>query len=373
MRIIGVAWHGYALPFRNEYVTSQGRAPIRYGLLVFLHADSSLTGIGEASPVGPGDKGRIEMVAAALEDLAPRLLGMEAAAVDTKMLIAPPELRFGLETALLDLEGRSCGRPVAELLGGTPCSFPVNALITAVNPEPAADEAQAAVRQGFTSLKLKVGVGRAALAHDEALVSAVRRAVGPEIRLRLDPNQTWGVAQAIESIQRLARYGLEYVEQPVAAADLSGLATVRRNVPVPIAADEALGTKDDLRRILAADAADIVVIKAARLGSLRAALDVALTANKAGKPAVITSSLECGVGISAAAHLAATLPCHPFAHGLATGLLFQEDLTASRLLPQKGMLSAPSGPGLGVQLDPRLERKYNAGIRGSVGSWSWSW
>ncbi|MBI4299681.1 MAG: o-succinylbenzoate synthase [Chloroflexi bacterium] len=370
MRLVGVAWQGYALPFRSRYVTSSASAAIRYGLLVFLKTDTDLLGVGEASPVGSGSQQETRGLAETLDRLAPRLLGTSISTTEADLAgDAPSPLRFGLETALLDIQGKASERPVAELLGGKPSSLPVNAIIAAETPERAAAETAEAARHGFTSLKLKVGHGTPA--QDEALVSAVRQAVGPNVKLRLDPNQAWEAARAIESIGRLSRYGLEYVEQPVAAGDIAGLAQTRRAVPVPIAADESLGSLDDLRRLLAADAADVFILKPARLGGLRAALEVAHIALEADKPVVVTSSLESSVGIAACAHLAAALPSQPFAHGLATGLLFEEDLTSSDLRPENGVLRTPSGPGLGVEVNTACLEKYGSGIKGSTGSWSW--
>jgi o-succinylbenzoate synthase len=269
---------------------------------------------------------------------------------------------------LLDLRGKSEGRSLTALLGGKPSSLAVNALIAAESAKQAAAEAIEAVRLGFGSLKLKVG--RGTLDNDEDLVSAVRQAVGPGVKLRLDPNQAWGTSQAIESIRRLSRYQLEYVEQPVAAADVAGLAEVRRSVPVPVAADESLGSLNDFRHLLRADAADVFVLKAARLGGMKSSLEIAKAAIKAGKSVVVTTSLESDIGVAASAHLAAAVSAHSMAHGLATGLLFDAGLTAPRLLPANGALKTPDGPGLGMKADPALLNKYAIDITGSAGSLS---
>ena len=213
-------------------------------------------------------------------------------------------------------------------------------------------------------------MGGSTLAEDEKRVSALRRAVGPRVKLRLDPNQAWSVSRAIESINQLSRYQLEYVEQPVTAVDIAGLAEVRRSVPVAVAADESLGSLDDLHRLLSAGAADIFIIKVSRLGGLRVGLEVATEVLKAGHSVVVTTALESGVGIAASAHLAAALPAQPHAHGLATGLLFAQDLAYPLLLPANGRLMTPDGSGLGVKVDAMLLRKYGIAVMGSAGSLS---
>lgn len=339
----------------------------RCGLLLFLITSDGLVGIGEASPVGTGSPDEVRQIADILERLASDLIGIDANALEQSLpsRSLPASLRFGIETALLDIWGQTRALPLTALLGGRPSSLAVNALITAESAEQAAIAAREAAELGFTSLKLKVGGGT--LAKDEKLVSAVRQAVGSEVKLRLDANQAWNVNQAIESIHRLSRYQIEYIEQPVAAADIVELAEVRRSVPVPVAADESLGSLDDLRRLLNAKAADIFIVKASRLGGLRAGLEVATEILKAGHAMVVTTSLESGVGIAASTHLAAALPDQPYSHGLATGLLLDQDLTYPRLLPLKGRLMTPESPGLGVKVEAMLLRKYGIAVMGSAG------
>ncbi len=366
MKLTSIAWQGFAVPFRQPYIASNTRATVRYGLLLFLHADTGLVGVGEASPVGVGTRSEVEEIARSIGALAPELLGKDLSRPLAwhRLLTSdvPPVVRFGIETALLDLQGKALTCSVAALLGGTAHPVPVNCLIAAETPEEAVSEAKEGVALGFTSFKLKVALGT--IDQDETLVASVREEVGPKAMLRIDPNQGWSVSQAIEAIHRLAPYGLEYVEQPVFAKDILGLTEVRRAVSVPIAADEALGSTDDMRKLLAADSADLFVLKAGRLGSLDSAQEVIRLASKAENPVVVTSSLESGVGIAASAHLASLLTSHPFAHGLATGLLLESDLLSTPLLPSNGVLTTPLGPGLGVAVDKEALDRYNIGVKG---------
>ncbi len=375
MRIVGVAWQGYALPFKTEYVTSQGRATAKYGLLVFLRSDDGLIGIGDASPVGPGDARQVMQLARLLEDLGPQIIGVHFALAlgfaerdpltELSALNGLPALAFGLETARFDLVGKAQGKSVAELLGGTPRDLVVNAVIASDDPAQASEEAAQAVTDGFGTLKLKVG--QPDIQRDVALVSAVRQAAGPGAKLRIDPNQAWTAPQGVAALRRLAQFGLEYAEQPVAAQDLAGMAQVRRETGVPVAADEAMTSPQDVGRILRAQAADLFILKAARLGGLAASMEAAQAALLAGKPSVVTSSLESGVGLAASAHIASALSSHPFAHGLGTGLLYASDLLEQPLLPVKGTLHTPLGPGLGVRVDKAQLRRYAIDITGGLG------
>ena len=182
--------------------------------------------------------------------------------------------------------------------------------------------------RGFPAVKVKVR-DVAGL----ALVAAVRDAVGPRVAVRVDANGAWDVDTAVGMITRLARYDLEYVEQPVATLD--DLARVRRRVAVPVAADECVRTLDDARRLRSLDAADVIVLKQQPLGGVRAALDVAVAA---GVRAVVSSMMETSVGIAAGVALAAALPDLPYACGLATLGGIAGDVTHEPLAPVDGSL-----------------------------------
>ena len=208
----------------------------------------------------------------------------------------------------------------------------VNALVPAVGADGAAELAAEAMTAGMTTVKVKVGDG--SLDEDAGRVAAVRAAVGPGGRIRLDANGAWDVDTAVAAIERLAGFDLELVEQPV--AELEDLARVRRRVAVPVAADESLRGLDDARRLAALDAADAVVVKVQPLGGVRAALQVI---EAAGVPAIVSSLYETSIGLAAGLALAAALPELPYACGLGTGTLLAGDVVADPLIPQAGVLA----------------------------------
>ena len=368
MKVERVSWQGFSIPFRRPYVTSQGVFGTRYGLLLFLHGDDGSVGVGEASPVGAGSREEVEAIGAFLGEMAPQLLGTETRSCTEippqPEWNAPPVLWFGIEAALLDLRGKVLMRNASELLNGSAKSLPVNALIAAETPREAAMEAKDAADAGFGSIKLKVG--RESAKQDEALVSAVRQAVGTEIKVRIDANRKWDLREATGGLRRLEQYDIEYVEDPIKGHDATSLAEMRRSVAIPVAVDEALGVTDRTQRLAVADSADVLVIKAGRLGGLNESLEMMRLAEDRGKGLVVTSSLECGVGLAASIHLAATLTAHPFAHGLATGPLLESDLLSAAALPWRGSVMTPAGPGLGVSVDGSLLERYGINVAGSI-------
>jgi o-succinylbenzoate synthase len=198
-------------------------------------------------------------------------------------------------------------------------AVPVNCTVPAVGPERAA----AIVRSsnGCRTAKVKVAEPGQSLDYDVARVAAVREALGPDGKLRVDANGGWSVDQAVAALTELGRYELEYAEQPVATVE--ELRDVRMKVDVPVAADESIRRSADPLRVAELDAADVVVLKAQPLGGVRACL---VLAERIGRPVVVSSALESSVGIAAGVALAAALPELPFACGLATTALLDGDL-----------------------------------------------
>jgi O-succinylbenzoate synthase len=208
---------------------------------------------------------------------------------------------------------------------------PVNATVPAVGPEQAAAIVRAS---GASTAKVKVAERGQDLADDVARVEAVRDALGPSGRVRVDANGGWSVDEAVAAIRALDAVGsLEYVEQP--CAEVEELALVRRRVDVPVAADESIRRAADPYRVRELEAADVAVLKVQPLGGVRACLRVA---EEIGLPVVVSSAVESSVGLAAGVALAAALPELPYACGLGTTSLLDGDVTRHPLVPVAGWL-----------------------------------
>ncbi|MET0133940.1 MAG: o-succinylbenzoate synthase [Kibdelosporangium sp.] len=217
-------------------------------------------------------------------------------------------------------------------------SIPVNCTVPVVSPSRAHE---IAAGSGCTTAKIKVADTPDSLAGDLARVQAVRDALGPAGKIRVDANAAWDVDTAVRHIRALdkAAGGLEYVEQP--CPTIEDLAAVRRRVDVRIAADESIRRAEDPMRVAVAGAADLAVIKCAPLGGVRRALRVA---EASGLPCVVSSALETSVGLAAEIALAAALPSLDFACGLGTLSLLTGDVVEDSLRPVSGFLPVPSTP-----------------------------
>ena len=185
--------------------------------------------------------------------------------------------------------------------------------------------------------------------------------------LRLDANAAYSPGEACALLAELEGLDIELVEQPVAPGDVEGLARVRAESPVPIAADEVLVHRAVAERIIATRAADVLVLKPAALGGLRRAQALAAEAARAGMDFYVTSMLDSAYGVAAAVHLAAALPGTDLAHGRATPALFSFDL-AKAPLADGGQLSVPASPGWGSESDSAGLERARAGQSIEVGA-----
>nr|WP_312678175.1 o-succinylbenzoate synthase [Microbacterium sp.] len=230
-------------------------------------------------------------------------------------------------------------------------SVPVNATVPAVGP---ASVPEVLARfDGCRTAKVKVAERGQTLADDVARVRAVRAAMGPEGRIRLDANGGWNVDEAEHAVHALAEFDLEYLEQPCASvAELAELRARIADWDIPVAADESVRKADDPLAVARAGAADLIVVKAQPLGGVRRALEIVA---EAGLPAVVSSALDTSIGLSMGVALAAALPDLPYDCGLGTASLLAADVTAAPLRPEGGAL--PVGR---VQPDAALLEQHAA-------------
>jgi L-alanine-DL-glutamate epimerase-like enolase superfamily enzyme len=339
------------------------------GLVVEVLTDEGIRGIGEApGPTLPTIRTVIE------QELTQFLVGQDP--LRTEWLVHRMEefsrnwsriaayAISGLEIALLDLKGKALGAPVVELLGGV-CSdrVPVVGYLFIDEPEANARKAKAFVDAGYTELKLKVGRD---FGQDHDAIAAIRDAVGPDVKLRIDANMIWSVPAAIKWIRGLEKFDLQYVEQPVPDFDVAGLAQVRRSVAVPIAADEACTDVRSALELVKQDACDVFVVYPSEAGGLTRARQIAGIAEAAGKWCAIGSWAELGPATIANAHLAAATSTFAFASDTHYPLQ-SEDVLMQPLDMSDGLLAVPRSPGLGVELDQTaMDRLANNQVRESV-------
>ncbi|HEX5592494.1 MAG TPA: mandelate racemase/muconate lactonizing enzyme family protein [Solirubrobacterales bacterium] len=345
MRFASVEVIPYALPFKEPYVTARGVLERREMVLLRVRDADGVVGLGEAVPLSlRGGAGLAEVVR--------ELEGWAEKQVD-EGLSAPS--RCAVAEARMDLLGRRAGTEV----GGDDEAVPCNATLVAGAPEAVAADAERWAADGFTTFKLKLGAESVKTAvqqpfsqtrRDVEQVRAVREAVGPEARIRVDVNAAWDLETAKKRLGELGSYGVELAEQPVET--LEEMAALAAATSIPLAADESVASLEDAERAASLGACAYTGIKLSKVGGPEAALAIADVL-----PTFVTSALDGPVGIAAGAQVALSLAetTHPerlhLAHGLATQRLFAETIASAECELRDGMLHLPPGPGLGVEID----------------------
>jgi O-succinylbenzoate synthase len=207
-------------------------------------------------------------------------------------------------------------------------SIPVNVTVPAVAPEVAM---RLVLESGASTAKVKVGEPGQTVEEDEERLAAVRSAIGPEGKIRIDVNAAWDLETATERLASYSRFDLEYVEQPVRT--LEEMVELKRRTDVLLAADELVRLRPDPVEVAEMGAADILVVKVQPLGGVARTLDIAA---RAGIPVVVSSALETSVGIYSGLLVASLLPELPYACGLGTVALIEGDPTRSPLVSMTG-------------------------------------
>ncbi len=361
MKIIAVESIVADIPFRTPFVVWRGEVPAKRHVFVRIATHAGITGWGEAAPFLFYAPETAEGIHAMLETVvAGELLGRDPRDVrrlmgDLGMIDGHLMTKAAVETALWDILARAAGLPLYRLLGGAVReAVPLTAIVGHAAPAEMAAEARAWVERGFRSLKIKIGYGIDA---DVAMVAAVREAVGPEPRIRVDAEEFYATKAALAVGRGLEPFGIELVSQPVPRTDWAGMAFLRQRLPMPLLADEGIHSPADVATCVATGAADMVNIKVLKSGGLLSSLEMAAICRAHHLPVLVGSMIESGIGSLVAAHFALAEPA-VFSTELCGPLLFADDLLDRPLAIRDGAIRLDESPGLGRAPDPAKLARY---------------
>jgi len=366
MKVISVEADLINIPHRQAVASASSRSTGMTKVIAQVHTDEGITGLGEA----PGNE---EIRAAVLRVGNGFLKGRDPFDIEriVEMMPGPHKGLYGpnttvqsaIEMALWDIIGKSVGRSVCELLGGryrdrilisapifdtTGTSDPVQAQIESAQ--------QAAAAFGFKTFKPKAGVGKPGC--EIAVVTALRKALGDDVNLRLDPNGAWSVEEAIWIAQRTEEYHMEWLEDPVWGIEAS--ARLRASIHMPIATNMFVRNFDQLPVAARLNAVDVVLGDPRIWGSMLTTKKLGHALEALALGFCMHSSAELGIGMAAKLHIAASSPNLSYAID-ATCWFHSGDIVAG-WTPKvvDGSIAVPSRPGLGVELDRDAFAKYKA-------------
>lgn len=384
MKISGVEVFAVALPWRRRHPTASGTDVLGRYVIVQLHTDEGITGLGEATVLVEwgGDYGRYfgespgTTIHVVRDILGPVITWMDPTAIEAvhaqmnRTIKGYPYAKTAIDLALHDIKGKALGVPVYQLLGGLyRREIPIAHSLGILELDTMLEEATTAVAEGIKTIKIKIGLEPE---RDVKVVREVRRAVGPRVDIVVDGNQGYATPKlAIQTLRRMEEYQIRYAEQPVEGLDR--MAQVAAGVDVPIMADESAWSSYDILDIIKLKAADMISLYTTKPGGLYPAKKAAAVAEAGGYPCNVNGSAETGVGNVGNLHLVAStriiseacvVPITTLAGREQTkiaGKFYTDDIVTEPFLYQDGCLVVPDKPGLGVELDPAKVAKYRVG------------
>ncbi len=346
-------------------------------VLLEIETDGGVVGIGEV-PGGPNNRTTL----AVIDFLRPLLIGAQVHEINRLGAICYQSAfasrgngsspRFfaqcfaGIEMALWDAVGKAAGLAVHQLLGGAVHKkISYFGFVQGDKSDEVAASAAALASQGFRVLYLKVGRGEEA---DLRNVRAVREAVGFDLRLRLDANEAWDVFVTRRMARLLEPYAIEIIEQPLPASDgIGGMADLRANLGIPIAADQAIFGAGEVYECCRNRAADLIVLGLHEVGGIDRMRKAAAIAEVASIKICNHGIFESGITTCAANQTFATIQNADDGNQIMVQLLAEDIVTGVDLTPVDGTLPIIGGPGLGFELAidaiERAAKAYaNAGL-----------
>lgn len=366
MKITAIRTTPLFCKFRQPYIWAKGTQEGAPVILIEVETDKGITGIGE-SVASPG----IEPVLAILNFAIPAFIGQSA--YDGNRVIAEcyqagfnsrgtgsapryfAQAMTGIELALWDAIGKAAGQPLHRVLGGAiRDKVEYFGFLQGETPAELAAHAQQLLEQGFRVIYVKVGRGEKL---DVEIVRSVRAAIG-NARLRLDANESWDMLTARRMFEKLKPFDIEFIEQPVPAPlGAEGLARLRAVTGIPIAADQAVFSPDEVYEVCRSRAADVITLGLHETGGVVRFRKAAAVAEAAGLNVCLHGVFETGITTCAANQVAATLANMDDGNQIMWQLLAEDIVASPNLTPASGALPISGKPGLGFELDRDAVRR----------------
>lgn len=317
-----------------------------------MTTDYNVVGWGESSPSERVTGETAETVVRALDKIAPKLIGKCPLRIEEdiefmdSIVEGDAAAKASIDMALHDILGKTAGKQLFMLMGGYRTEVLTDVTLGIKSPKEMAGDAVHAVKKGFKVLKVKVGIDTA---EDVERIKMIREAVPETVQLRIDANQGWTTRQAIEVLNKIEKFDIQFAEQPTAAEDVKGLREVRKNSPIPVMADESVHSTSDALRLIQAEAVDFINIKLMKCGGMLKGEKIAHVAEAAGIPCMIGCMGESEIGIAAGTHLAAAVKNIQFAD-LDCDILLKDKLVKKGGTKVKNsMRTFPKQHGLGIK------------------------
>ena len=371
-----VTCHVVSAPVERPFTSSRGWLyKTRGSCIVEIETADGIVGWGECYGPSAVAKAYIET------QFAPRIIGRDA--FDVEVIWEDLYNRIkdyggrgmatsalsGIDIALWDIIGKSCGKPIHKLIGGA-YRTEVTAYATGLYfidmnrlVEEAVEEANEFVGNGFVAIKMKIGLGSPKL--DIERVAAVRKAIGDDVRLMVDANNCFTVPQAIRIGRELEKLNVEWFEEPISPEDVDGYVEVSRSLDMAVAGGENEFTRWGFRDLVVRKAMDIIQPDVCAAGGISECRKIAALASAHGVEC-IPHAWGSAIGLAATLHFLAALPDQPPSFRPMPPLLeleqcenpFRDLLSVEPIVQQGGKVQIPTGAGLGIEINRSVLDRY---------------
>lgn len=351
------------IPLKQPFNIAVGTITHTNHVLVRMTDDEGRTGWGEAitfHPVYGYDQKSLYHVLT--DHLIPAVIGLDPrnlASLHRIMDMAipyNPMAKTAIDLAAHDLAAQSASAPIHALIGGKRVDrVPLIGVVDIVPPEEAAASAEAQVAEGYKTIKIKIGLDENS---DIKRVEAVKKRVGEAVRIRVDGNAGYDRAAAVRVLSRMDDFQMEWIEQPLPAWDLKGMAMLAERLDTPLAVDESVYSPYDAQHCIDMGAADVVNIKIAKCGGIYRSQKIAAVCEAAGVPCFLGGCIETTPGTAAAAHFYSATSNIVSAAEILGSPFYVDDVVEEGFQVEEGTLRIPDTPGLGVVVDEARVAKY---------------
>lgn len=344
-----------AVPLKKAFKTALRTVTVAEAIYVRIQLEDGREGYGEAPPTHVITGESLASIQFAIEGaFKPLLLGKDLRYHEQlfqalhRSMVHNTSAKAAVDMALYDLLAQEAGLPLYQYLGGARSELMTDYTVSVNEPTEMAEDAIRYVRDGFHILKIKVGIGE--IDDDIKRIQAIRKAVGFDIKLRLDANQGWTAKEAVRAIRQMEdeQLNIEFIEQPVLAHDIEGLKYVTDHTLTPIMADESVFSLYDAKRVIEMRAADLINIKLMKAGGIYQALKIASLAASHDMKCMTGSMIETKLGVGAAAHFAAS-QSNIIHYDFDAPLMLKGDFLEGGIQYEGAKITFDTAAGLGIQ------------------------
>lgn len=353
------------IKLKEPFITSLGLLEYAENVIVVIRADKDISGFGECSPFMVINGESVDTCFIVARYLAKALLGKsllnieECSSVMDAVIYGNSSIKSAFDIALYDMAAQNAKLPLYSFLGGSNKNLITDYTVSIGEADKMASDAQKIKLNGFQVIKVKLGES---MEKDVERIRLIREAIGTTLPIRIDANQGWTVETAIETLNALAPYNIQFCEEPIPRWDFMELPHVRKQSAIPIMADESCCDHHDAKRLIDITACDYFNVKLGKSSGIFKALKIIRLAEKAGIKMQVGGFLESRLGFTASAHLALT--SNSIIHcDFDTPLMFTEDpVTGGITYGNRGAVTVPDTLGLGAAIDEKYLQRLTKEI-----------